>query len=263
MKLVSGLVKIGKVIVDHGPQILTAVGIIGFISSTIMAVNKTPEDYEALERAKEEKGEELTAKEVVKTTWKYYIFPVIITVLSIVSILAARRIDSGRTAALLTACKVTEEASQQFDNATREVVGEKKYEEIKQKVAEKDISDNPVDGTRIVDTKTGDFLYFERYSKTYIKASRDFIDRSRNEFCAFLMDYDSASLNDYLRAFGIKTLDTIIGEEFGWRLDKVKQKCGGKMPELIFEYYEVDPGKVIGEFWLEVDPSITYKDYHS
>lgn len=249
MKIVSGLIKIGKVIVDHGPQILTAFGIVGFISSTITAVKSTPEAVEALKAAEEEKGEELTTKEVVKCTWKYYIFPVVATVLSIACIIWARKIDSGRTAALLTACKVTEEASQQFDAATREVVGEKEYDKIRNKVAENKIKENPYVEGNVINTRTGNTLYFEPYSNAYIRASRDFIDKGINNVNKKLMENDTIDINDYLDCFQLPLLDSRTTGSLEWDIND------GYL-DLEFSYFEIETGEVCGAFRPHIDPKI-------
>lgn len=249
MKIVSGLIKIGKVIVDHGPQILTAFGIVGFISSTIAAVKSTPEAVEALKAAEEEKGEELTTKEVVKCTWKFYIFPVIATVLSIACIIWARKIDSGRTAALLTACKVTEEASQQFDAATREVVGEKEYDKIRNKVAENKIKENPYVEGNVINTRTGNTLYFEPYSNVYIRASRDFIDKGINNVNKKLMESDTIDINDYLDCFQLPLLDSRTTGALEWDIND------GYL-DLEFNYFEIETGEVCGAFRPHIDPKI-------
>lgn len=255
MKLVSGLIKISKVIVDHGPQILTAFGIVGFIFSTVDAVKNTPEAYKALEKAKEEKdGEELTAKEVVKCTWKFYIFPVIVTVLSIACILGARKIDSGRTAALLTACKVTEEASQQFDTATREVVGDKKYDEIKHKIAENQMKECMFMEGKVINTGTGNTLYFEPFSNQYLRCSRDYLDRGINTVNKELRERDNMDINDYLDCFQLPLLDSRTTGSLEWDIND------GYL-DLEFQYFEIETGEVCGSFRPHIDPKIPRRRY--
>lgn len=261
MKIAKGLLKVGKIIVEHSPEILTAFGIVGFISSTVSAVKNTPKALEVLAQAEEEKGEKLTGKEVVKHTWKFYIFPVVITILSIVCILGARKIENGRTAALLTACKVTEEASQKMDEATREVVGEKEYKKIQHKVAENNLKETPYVEGNVVNTRTGNTLYYEPYSNTYLRASRDFIDRGLNVFNRDLWNRQSVTINDYLECFQLPKLDPRTTGAMEWRLEDVNKVCKD-MPELIFDYFEIETGEVCGYFRPEVDPKAPkYREY--
>lgn len=248
MKIINGLVKLGKIVAQHSPEILTAIGIVGFISSTVTAVHNTPKAVEMLKQAEEEKGEPLKAKEVVKVTWKYYIFPVIITVLSIACILGARKIESGRTAALLTACKVTEEASERFEDATREVVGDKKYNEIKQKVAENQIKENPMFEGNVINTGTGNTLYYEPLSNQYIRCSRDYIDRGINTVNKELRERDTMDVNDYLDCFQLPSIDATTTGALEWDINN-----GGYL-DLEFHYFEIETGEVCGAFRPDRDP---------
>lgn len=144
LKISKGLMKVGQFMVKHSPEILTGLGIVGFISSTVAAVKATPKALEVLARKEEEKGEPLTTKEVVKSTWTIYIWPAIMLILSIICVIAAIRIENGRLAALsLTACKVIEEADK-FEEATKEVAGESGYSKIKDKLAEREIKEHPM-----------------------------------------------------------------------------------------------------------------------
>lgn len=255
MRLPIGLVRVGQAIVRHSPAILTGLGIIGLVSAGVSAVKNTPKALDILKEAEERVDTETPLKPVekVKLCWKQYAFPVIIAVLSIACIIFARRIDSGRTAALLTACKVTEEAADRFDSTTKEVIGDKKYEEIKHKIAEKDIQDSMYCEGNVINTRTGNTLYFEPFSNQYLRASRDFIDKSMNLFNQKLSDYESMSINDYLDCFQLPKLDPRTTGNLEWQLDMIKKEIG-RLPELIFDYFEIETGEVCGYFRPEIDP---------
>ena len=266
MHFVKGLAVIGKAVSKHSPAILTALGIVGLVSAGITAVKNTPKALENIKAAEEnvDMEEPLTIIEKIKLCWKQYIFPVVIAVLSIVCIIFARRIDSGRTAAIITACKVSEEAAERFKEETREVVGDDKYNKIRDRMAKKDLQGNPLIDSDVYLTGTGTTLYYESYSGRYFRANRDFVDRARNVFIAQLQDYDTLSVNNYIECFGLPPIDDLTtGRLLGWSLNDVKMKCGGHMPELEFTYDEIDTGEVCGYIRLEIDPKVGYDDYHS
>lgn len=262
MNIAKGFMTLGKVISKHSPEILTAVGIIGLISAGISAVKNTPKAYDILKEAEENDEVDVTTAVKIKLCWRQYIFPVLISIVSIFCIIFARKIDSGRTAALLTACKISEEAAERFEAETREVVGDKEVDKIKDRLAKKDIQNNPVVDSEVFLTGSGTTLYYECYSGRYFRANRDYVDRARNVFIAHLQDYDTMSVNDYLECFDIPSLDdATTGRLLGWRLDDVKKKCGGHMPELKFTYDEIDTGEVCGYMRLEIDPKVDYDSY--
>ena len=60
----------------HSPAILTALGIGGFITTTVMAVKVTPKAMEDIENKKKTEGKEkLTRKETIQVVWKHYAIP--------------------------------------------------------------------------------------------------------------------------------------------------------------------------------------------
>ena len=57
----------------YSPTILTGVSIIGVITTTILGIKATPKALKLINEAKNEKGDKLTNKEIVKVAWKPYI----------------------------------------------------------------------------------------------------------------------------------------------------------------------------------------------
>lgn len=260
MKINKGIIKLGKIISSHSPEILTAVGVIGMVSAGISAVKNTPKALDIIDRAKDERGiYEIEPKEVVKLCWKQYIFPVSLSALSIGCIIFARKIDAGRTAALVTACKISEEAADRFENEANEVIGEKGITKVKDKIAEKDLGKNPIDETEVINTGSGDSLYFEKYSSRYFRASREYIDHARNTFNAKLLDFDSLSINDWLECLGLPYLDDeTTGSILGWRIDDVRRKCGGHMLDIEYSYHPASNGEPCGHICMDARPIVNY-----
>ena len=264
MNVTKGLVTLGKVITKHSPELLTALGVIGLISAGISAVKNTPKAYDILKEAEENDEVEITVLEKVRLCWRQYIFPVAIAILSVFCIIFAQKINSGRTAALLTACKISEEAAERFETETRNSIGDKEVEKIKDRIAKNEMQNNPVVDSEVFLTGSGTTLYYESYSGRYFRANRDYVDRARNVFIAHLQDYDTMSVNDYLDCFDIPSLDDMTtGRLLGWNLNDVKKRCGGHMPELKFSYEEIETGEVCGYMRLEIDPRVDYDRSYS
>lgn len=246
MKIPNGLIKLGGAIVKHSPAILTGVGIIGLVSAGITAVKNTPKAIDILEKAENDEVE-MTTVVKIKLCWKQYVFPVIIAVISIMCIIFARRIDSGRTAALLTACKISEEASERFQDTTREVVGDKEYDKIKHKIAEKELKENPIFEGNVINTGSGNTLYYEPFSNQYLRCSRDYIDRGINLVNKKLREEDTIDVNDYLECFQLPLIDAQTTGALEWDINN------GYL-DLEFHYFEIDTGEVCGNFRPHIDP---------
>lgn len=264
MNITKGLMKIGSAIAKHSPELLTAVGIVGLISAGVTAVKNTPKAVDILEKAKEEKGSEVTKVETVKLCWKSYIFPVVLTVVSVASIIFARRIDAGRTAALVTACKVSEQAAERFENATREVVDDKTLGKIQDKVT-RDISKDAVYvDNEVIDLGTAGpkQLFFECYSGRYFRATRDYVDKAINEFNKQLLNEDTMTVNEYLDCLGLPRIDSRTTGTLAWRLDDAKKANSGDLPGISCYHDPIETGEYCCHFRLDVDPKFYESIYY-
>ena len=77
----------------NASTILTCVGGVGVIATAVLAVKATPKAYERIEKAKKEKGEELTKFETVKAAAHSYIPTVAVGVGTLVCIFGANALN--------------------------------------------------------------------------------------------------------------------------------------------------------------------------
>ena len=148
-----------------------------------------------------------------------------------------------------------------YVNSSKHILGEKEYDKIRNKVAENKIKENPYVEGNVINTRTGNTLYYEPHSNVYLRASRDFIDKGLNTFNMELWNRQSMTLNDYLECFQLPKLNPRTTGALEWRLEDVMKECKD-LPELIFDYFEIETGEVCGYFNLEVDPKAPkYREY--
>ena len=118
----------------YEPEILMAMGISGMIFSTIWSVKATKTAVRKIDIKKEELNKDkLTLQEVVKETWKLYLPVVLSTAISVPCIIAGNRVSNKRNMALAAAYTISETALQEYQDKTKEVLGEKKYEKNSRK----------------------------------------------------------------------------------------------------------------------------------
>ena len=72
----------------------------------------------------------MTVKETFKLTWKLYLPVALSTVASIPCIVMSNKVSNKRYAALATAYTISEAALQEYQEKTKEIVGEKKAKQI-------------------------------------------------------------------------------------------------------------------------------------
>lgn len=202
----------------NSPVILTAVGLTGMVTSTVLAVKATPLALDLIREAEFEKGEELTKTEIVKTTWKPYMPAVGTAIFSIACIIGANSIHMRRSAALATAYKLSQSALHEFKDKAIEVVGEEKVSEIKQKISQDKVDKDPVSKTEVIITDKGKTLMYDTISGRYFESDIEEVKKIVNELNRDMLSDMYISLNQFYSAIGLQ--HTKAGYDLGWQCDK-------------------------------------------
>lgn len=222
---IRGVLKATKIfIIDHAPEILTAVGTIGLITSGIMAVNETPKAMDILEEhaSRVDVEEPLTKKEKFVDCIKVYWPSILLATSSVACIIFARRIDSSRAAALVTAYKMSEEALTRLEDSTREEYGEKKLKKLQDNANLKDMNDHPADDICV--TGNGNELFYDCYSAKYFRSSVRFIEKALNSYEKDILDQDYEDINEWIMHLGLPAMDDDIGSQLGINSSMVRSE---------------------------------------
>lgn len=220
----AGVLKIVKTVQKglskHSPEILTGLGIIGMVTTTVLAVKATPKALELIEKAKEEKQEELTKVEVVKTAYKPYIPAAVTGVVAATCVISAHKVNAGRITSLATAYQLSTAALSEYKDKVIETVGEEKAKEIKEKIVQEKVDANPLCNNEVIITGKGKELCLDYMSGRYFESDINVIDKAANTINhRILMGGEMyASLNEFYSAIGLS--DTGSGKLLGWNVDR-------------------------------------------
>ena len=203
----------------NSPQILMGVGIAGMLTTVVLAVKATPKALESIEEAKQEQGvEQLTVVDTVKSTWKHYIPAAVTGTVSTACLICSNTVSTRRTAALATAYKLSETALAEYKDKVVEVIGEKKEQQVREKVAQAKLEQNPVSNSEVIITGKGNTLCYEPLTGRYFKSSADILHKAENEINRKL-NYDwYVSLNEFFVEIGLEPTD--LGGDLGWNSDQ-------------------------------------------
>ena len=146
--------------------ILSCLGAIGVISTTIMAVSATPKAVSLLETAKEEKGEKLTKFEAVKTAGPVYIPAAIMAIATIGCIFGANILNRRSQASLASAYALLNNSYNEYKNKVEETCGEDTNKQILKEIAKDNYDES------IVPSKGKD-LFFDFNTMQYFESSLD------------------------------------------------------------------------------------------
>lgn len=192
----------------------------GFIFGSALWYKTGQKVQNILNNKKEMLQRELTFKEKVKYTWKVFIFPSVNTVVSAAAIAYATKVNNKRLAALGAAYNLTEIAFQNYMDKTREIIGEKKEEEIKQSIAEESSKKEDKNIVQILSTGKDDILVHEPLTDRYFISNWDKIKQA-----ALDLNLDAAnsfdgkiSLTQWFYKLGLERTD--ISDDLVWNIQK-------------------------------------------
>ena len=247
MSIKAFLEPAGKWIVKNLPSILTALGIAGGVTATVIACKETPEYLEEKEDAE-------GVKEELIVFAKHYWPPIVIGSASAACLIAANRVGLKRQAAALAAYSLSQTNLKQYKDAVVQTFGEKKEEKIKDKVAENIVKENPPKESTIIYTGSGNSLCCDAVSGRYFRSNIEKIKQAVNEINRRLILENYIPLNDFYEEIGLEWIK--LGDMLGWSMGSMHDtlevsfssqltddRCefGEGIPCLVLNY-EVHPG---------------------
>lgn len=200
------------------PVILLAIGCIGVAATAVSAVfDKERYDniIEDVKKDKEEKQEEMKKTDVIKVVSKSYWRTAVIGVFSICCIIASNRITAGQLATVGAAYAASESKRKEFMEKATEVMGEKKVNEIKNKIDE----DNMMTAINNVQSIPGEGiqLFYEPWTGRVWKDEKTNVEAGINSANSELLNSDMLSVNDWCEHISHGKLgETKGGEDQGW-----------------------------------------------
>lgn len=212
----------GKSISKNSPIILTGLGLVGMVSSTILAVKATPKAEELINERKSQLGltndEKLPVKEAIKVAWKPYIPAIGTSIASIACIIGASRINYKRNAALATAYTLSETTLRRYKNKVIDNIGEQREKKIVEEIAQDELNEaKPVNDSQVIITSGGNTLCYDSFSGRYFRSDMETIKQVVNKLNRRMNYEHYISLNEYYNEIGLDNITQ--GSMLGWNLD--------------------------------------------
>lgn len=227
MGIMSALRQTATIIGKFAPQILTGLGIAGFVSATVMAVEATPEAYnkikmEEYKRTSDGDNTPITAVDVVKMTWKDYAASLVMIITSTGMIIGGhymiyKRLSKQLVTMTAAYTMVADQASKYYEK-TKQIVGKTKAEDIKTSVAQDAIDDIPEEKFVAAKNLGGDDWFFDELSGQVFKYDLVEFKKKVNEYNLELMQEMWKSVNELYDKIGLER--TMMGEILGYDIDQ-------------------------------------------
>lgn len=204
----SLLSKSQKFLKRNSATIVTCVGAAGAIATAVTAVKATPKALLALDKAREEKGEELTKLEVVKIAGPAYVPSVVLGASTLACIFGANVLNKRGQASLMSAYALADSSYKDYRKKVDELYGEEAGSEVRAKIAKDKYADQSIE------LSGEEQLYYDFYSGRYFEATPAFVKMAEYELNRKLMLDDCAYLNEWYYLLDLEGLEH--GLEFGW-----------------------------------------------
>lgn len=233
----------------NSPTIVSCIGAVGVVATTIAAVKATPKALLLIENEKEsinkqlkEDGREtrvdkLSATEIVKATWKCYIPTAIIGLLTIVCIFGANALNKRQQAAIASAYMMLDNAFKQYKEKAHDLLNDDDDAMIKKSI----IEDKYSEITLFYEYHYGEF--FERRKADVLNAEYQLNLKFASQ--------GYACLNDFFELLGLPI--TQEGEVIGWSTQE-----GYSAIDFEHQLLELDDGMECTIINLPISPSICY-----
>lgn len=192
----------------NASTILTCVGSVGVVATSVMAVKATPKALALLEEAKKEKGEELTKLEKVKVAGPTYIPSIAIGVSTIACVFGANAINKRRHATLISAYNFLNESYKEYKKKVEELYGEDANKNVQAEIA-KDKYDKV-----IIQNGENKQLFYDAFSERYFESTKEDVLNAQYKLNRQIAINTGAYLNEFYEFLGISEIEA--GKELGW-----------------------------------------------
>ena len=187
----------------NGPTILTCIGSVGVVITSVMAIKATPKAIVLLEDARDEKGDNLTKFEKVIVAGP----AIIVGTSTIACVFGANILNQRQQAALMSAYALLDSTYKEYQSKVVDLYSEEADSRVKKEIAK----DKYLGDDKLIDN---DALFYDEFSGRYFESTNAKVLKAEYETNKKISDHGGACLNDFYRALGLEP--TKYGDRLGW-----------------------------------------------
>ena len=242
-----------KFVKKNASTILTVVGGVGVVATSVLAVKATPKAIRVLEEAKEKKQEELTVLEKVQIAGPAYIPAIITGAATIACIFGANILNQRQQAALMSAYALLDNSYKDYRAKVIELYGKEADVHVKDEIAKGKLNNEEI----TVDD--GKLLYFDEYSGRHFEATTEHMLRVENKMNRMMQETAGVFLNDYFELVGLEPTD--YGDFMGWSSCELYDMSWSSWFDLDYRKVVLDDGLECIIVSFEFEPTFDFENY--
>jgi hypothetical protein len=210
----------------NASTILTCLGGVGVIATSVAAVKATPKALRQLDEAEKVKGEELTRVEKIKIAGPAYVPSILLGAGTLTCIFGANVMSTRQQAALVSAYTLVDSSFKEYKQKLKELYGEETHNNVVDAIAvEKIDRDWGVSGSYFGEScdlaneeACGDpVLFYEENSGRYFESTIEQVLNAQYHLNRNFTLRGYVYLNEYFEFLGLETTD--YGSVMGWAVN--------------------------------------------
>ena len=199
---------------DKAPEFCLALTIGHTLLTGYLTYKAYKKTREKLEEVEKEAEHPIDTVDKVKLTWKYWIPPFAACTTAITSSIIGYKIQTKRSAKLLTAYTLLEASNQATKDKMNELLGEDKASKVLDGVAEDRIQ-YAIDHDLVEETGTGKQIWFDAYTGHVFRSSKNNIEAARNSVNSDMNSWDTATLESFYEYMNLDG-QWRFAQRYGW-----------------------------------------------
>lgn len=237
----------------NASTILTCIGGIGVVATTVLAVKATPKAVELLQQAEEEKNEPLTTIEKFKVAGPVYIPTIVTGVSTLACIFGANALNKRHQASLMSAYALLDRSFKDYKNKVTELYGKEAGAQVNQSIAKDKYEDCDIE---VEDNKQ---LFYDMYSQRYFESTMEDVLKAEYNLNRELSFSCVATVNQFYEFLDIPPIEG--GDVLGWSSDSNFEAYWQTWIDFYHEKTVMDDGLECYIITMFCEPSMSYYDY--
>lgn len=237
----------------NAPTILTCIGGAGVVATSVTAVKATPKALYLLEKAKQEKGEDLTKLESVRIAGPVYIPAILVGASTIACIFGANILNKRQQAALASAYALLDNSYKEYRKKVVDLYGEQVDEKIRGEIAK-----DKYDRTDIT-VQDDQQLFYDEFSGRYFESTTADVIAAEYKINKRISEWSGAYLNDFYESLGVPT--TGYGDHIGWSAGYLYEMYWSQWLDFRHQKVVMDDGLECTIISFGQEPTPGFEDY--
>lgn len=248
----------------NASTILTCLGGVGVVATTITAVKATPKALRLIEEAEQKKGERLTKWEKVKTAGPTYIPTVGFGISTLVCVFGAHILNQRQQAALMSAYALVDQSYKDYRRKLKELYGEEVDQEVREAIAIEKAEDVGVRGSYLGTTCDLSLeenngkpqVFYDEHSGRYFESTVEQVLNAEYHLNRNYILRGYSYLNEFYDFLGINETD--YGSVLGW----APNDEGMYWIDFNHRKLESDEGKDVYVIEMPFEPTYDFLEYY-